>query len=142
MEFLLDGFYFFLVSQEARTNAQDRRWVERGTGLELNLRRDTQSLWQTEEKSKRYRKGRTELLEQNHRSEMDSIYRNKGWFNPPGTSTLFPLNSLYLQPVAWLWAEVLEHVFILVSMCQSLKSIVYNRGWETKICKLRMGFTF
>lgn len=78
MEFLLDGFYFFLVSQEARTNAQDRRWVERGTGLELNLRRDTQSLWQTEEKSKRYRKGRTELLEQNHRSEMDSIYRNKG----------------------------------------------------------------
>lgn len=70
----------FLVSQEARTNAQDRRWVERGTGLELNLRRDylTQSLRRTEEKSKRYKKGRTQLLEQNHRSEMDSIYRNKG----------------------------------------------------------------
>lgn len=53
---------------------------ERRTGLELNLRRDylTQSLWRTEEKSKRYREGRTELLDQNHRSETDSVYRNKG----------------------------------------------------------------
>ena len=53
---------------------------ERSTGLELNLRKDylTQSLWRTDEKSKRYRKGRTELLDQNHSSEMDSVYRNKG----------------------------------------------------------------
>lgn len=119
---------------------------ERSTGLELNLRKDylTQSLWRTEEKSKRYRKGRTELLDQNHRSEMDSVYRNKGWFSPPGTGTLVlvPVNSLDLQAVAWPWVEVLEHVFILVSMCQSLELIVYNRGWETIVCKLRMVLQF
>ena len=109
-----------------------RAWDERSTGLELNLRRDylTQSLCRTEQKSKRYRKGRTELLDQNHRSEMDSIYSNKGWFNPPGTGTLFlvPVNSLDLQAVAWPWVEVLEHVFILVSMCQSLELIVYREA--------------